>query len=296
MPDAQAFFDQLKSFDVWVVIVQLLLIVVMTFIALRFARGIVRAALHRLFDREASEGTAQELSAFEVERRRRTLEDLTFGVLRVVILVIAFLMALAVLQFDIGPAIAGLGIAGLAVSLGAQSLVRDYLAGAFVLIENQYSKGDIIQIAGATGTVEDISLRRTALRQVDGTVVFVPHGLIETTANLSRNWAAILLDLPFEYGVDMALVTAAVDAAADRMAEDPEWRAAIFERPRVARVERLAEQGAVVRVTGRVAALHRTTAAGVLRGLILEECAKRGLTLGWPQIAYRTATQEGRAE
>ena len=282
MPDLQAFLDDFKTVETWIIVVQLLLIVVLTFVALRFAHRIVRISLRRLFDREAVEGTAQQVNAVEYERRRTTLEDLTYQVLRIIILVIAFLMALAVLHFDIGPAIAGLGIVGLTISLGAQSIVRDYLAGAFVLIENQYSKGDVVQIAGVQGTVEDISLRRTVLRDVDGSVHFVPHGLIDTTTNLSRNWAAITLDLPFEYGVDMALVTAAVDAAAERMATDPEWRAAIFELPKVARVERLAEQGAVVRVTGKVAALYRVTAPGVLRGLILEECAKRGLRIGYP--------------
>ena len=285
MPDAQTFLDELMTVSLWVVIFQLLLIVVLTFIALRFTHNVVRVSLRRLFEREALEGTAQQVNAVEYERRRQTLEDMTYQVLRIIILVIAFLMALGVLHFDIGPAIAGLGIVGLTIGLGAQSIVRDYLGGAFVVIENQYSKGDVVLIAGAQGTVEDISLRRTVLRDVDGAVHFVPHGLIQTTSNLSRNWAAITLDLPFEYGVDMALVTAAVDAAAERMTTDPEWRAAVFERPKVARVERLAEQGAVVRVTGKVAALHRTTAPGVLRGLILEECAKRGVKIGYPQVA-----------
>jgi moderate conductance mechanosensitive channel len=293
VPDAQALLDQLNTVGPWIIVLQLLLIVVLTFVALRFARGIIKASLRRLFDREAHEGTAQQVNAVEYERRRQTLEDLTYQVLRIIILVIAFLMALSVLHFDIGPAIAGLGIVGLTISLGAQSVVRDYLAGAFVLIENQYSKGDVVQIAGAQGTVEDISLRRTVLRDVDGSVHFVPNGLIETTTNLSRNWAALTLDLPFEYGVDMALVTAAVDAAAERMSADPEWERAIFEKPKVARVERLAEQGAVVRVTGKVAALYRSTAPGELRGLILEECVKRGLRLGYPPTTnVRPSTTE----
>jgi len=291
VPDAQEFLDQLKSIDLWIIVFQLLLIVVLTLLALRFAHGIVRASLRRLFTREALEGTAQQVNTVEYERRRQTLEDLTYQALRIIIIVIAFLMALSVLKFDIGPAIAGLGIVGLTISLGAQSLVRDYLAGAFVLIENQYSKGDVVLIAGTQGTVEDISLPRTVLRDIEGAVHFVPHGLIETTSNLSRNWAAITLDLPFEYGVDLKLVTAAVDAAADRMAADPEWRAAIFEKPRVARVERLAEQGAFVRVTGKVAALHRSTAPGVLRGLILEECATRGVKLGYPAMMPSRSTQ-----
>jgi small-conductance mechanosensitive channel len=287
VPDAQEFFDQLRAIELWIVVAQLILIVILTFIALRFAHGVVKAALRRLFEREAVEGTAQQLSAVELERRRRTLEDLAYSTVRVLILVIAFLMSLQVLRFDIGPAIAGLGIIGLALSLGAQNLVRDYVAGAFVLIENQYSKGDVVLIAGQQGTVEDISLRRTVLRDNDGTVHFVPHGLIQTASNLTRNWAGVSLDIPIPYEEDLGRVTEAIDAAGERLANDPQWRSAVFERPRVTNIEKLGEAGIVVHVSGSVAALHRFSIPGVLRGLILDECAKRGLVIGYRAVPKR---------
>lgn len=284
MLDPQAILDQLNSIGLWVAVAQLLLIGVLTLIALRFARGVVAGALRRLFEREVVEGTAQQLSAVELERRRLTLQDLAYRVLRVIILVIAFLMTLEVLRLDIGPAIAGLGIVGLALSLGTQSLVRDYIAGAFVLIENQYSKGDVVEIAGQTGTVEDIGLRRTVLRDSDGTVRYVPHGLIQTASNLSRNWASLVLDVPVPYEENLSAVNAAIDAAGDKFAADPQWRAAVFDKPQVTRVERFAETGIVVRVEGSVAALHRFTAPGVLRGMILDECDKRGLIIGYRPV------------
>jgi len=292
VPDPQAILDQLKTIGLWVAVAQLLLIGILTFIALRFAHGVVAGALRRLFEREVAEGTAQQLSAVELERRRLTLEVLAYRVLRVIILVIAFLMMLEVLRLDIGPAIAGLGIVGLALSLGTQSLVRDYIAGAFVLIENQYSKGDVVEIAGETGTVEDISLRRTVLRDGDGIVHYVPHGLIQTASNLSRSWAGINLDIPVSYTEDLAAVTAAIDAAGDGLAADPKWRAAVFETPHVTRVESLGDTGIVVRVHGSVAALHRVTAAGALRGLILAECDKRGLILGYRSVPSDTPAHD----
>ena len=281
MPDAQALIDEITRAGAWVIVLQLLLILILTWVALRFARGVVAGALRRLFEREAVEGTAQQLSAVEIERRRATLQDLAYSALRVIILVIAFLMVLAVLHLDIGPAIAGLGIVGLALSLGAQNLVRDYVAGAFVLIENQYSKGDVVQIVGVRGTVEDISLRRTVLRDVDGTVHFVAHGLIEVASNLSRSWAGISIDIPVSYEQDVHAMTEAIDAAGERLATDPKWRAAVFEPPRVTRVEGLSEQGMLLHVVGSVAALHRFTAPGELRSLIFDECQKRGLSIGW---------------
>jgi small-conductance mechanosensitive channel len=287
VPDPQQILDELRSVGLWVVLAQVLLIIVLTFIALRFAHGVVAGALRRLFEREAVEGSAQQRSAVEMQRRRQTLEDLCYRALRVIILVIAFLMVLQVLRLDIGPAIAGLGIVGLALSLGSQSLVRDYVAGAFVLIENQYSKGDVVQIAGETGTVEDISLRRTVLRDEDGTVHYVPHGLIQTASNLSRNWAGISMDIPVPYEEDLARVTEAIDAAGETLATDPKWRNAVFEKPHVSRIEKLGETGLVVHVTGSVAAIHRFTLPGLLRGLILAEASKRGLVIGYRAVPER---------
>ncbi|HWH24676.1 MAG TPA: mechanosensitive ion channel family protein, partial [Candidatus Limnocylindria bacterium] len=216
-----------------------------------------------------------------------TLEGLISRSLRVIILIIAFVMALGVMGLDIGPAIAGLGILGLALSLGAQNLVRDYVAGAFVLIENQYSKGDIVQIAGLTGTVEDVSLRRTTLRGYDGTVHYVPHGLIQASSNLTRTWAAIDLDLPVPYEEDLERVTAAVDEAGRRLTADPRWQTRMVRPARVVRVERLAETGLVLKVRGRVAALYRFEAAGELRRLIAEEFDRQGLVLGWRPVPPR---------
>jgi small conductance mechanosensitive channel len=279
--DIQRLIDDLTRAGVWFVVLQIVLIVIATVIALRFAQITVSAALNRLFEREVKEGTAQDVPALEMQRRRQTLDGLLYRAVRIIILVIAFLMTLQALRLDIGPAIAGLGIIGLALSLGAQHLVRDYVAGAFVLIENQYSKGDIVTIAGVTGTVEDVSLRRTTLRDFDGTVHYVPNGLIQTSSNLSRTWAGTYLDVPVPYDEDLDRVTAAIDAAGQRLADDPAWYGRILETPQVLRVDRLAEQGIVIKVFGRVTAVSRFSAAGALRRLIIDECSRRGIVLGW---------------
>jgi moderate conductance mechanosensitive channel len=284
MRELQATFDELVRLGLVDIGLKLLLILVATFLALRFARLTVDAALRRLFQREVEEGAAQDVSALELQRRLDTLDGLINRSLRVIILIIAFLMGLQVMRLDIGPAIAGLGLAGLALSLGTQHLVRDYVAGAFVLIENQYSKGDIVGIAGVTGTVEDISLRRTTLRDLDGTVHYVPHGLIQTSSNLTRTWAGINVDVPVPYEEDMERMTAAIDAAGRRLAEDSRWGGRIVEAPRVVRVENLAEQGIVLKVIGSVGAPHRFAATGELRRLIVEECEREGLTLGFRAV------------
>jgi moderate conductance mechanosensitive channel len=290
MADLTNLLDQLSRAGVLVVVAQLLLVVLATVIALRFAQVTVTAALSRLFHRETTEGTAQELSAGEVERRRATLDRLLYRTLRVIVLVIGFLMLLRVLNLDIGPAIAGLGIAGLAIGLGTQNLVRDYVAGAFVLIENQYSRGDVVTIAGVSGVVEDVSLRRTSLRDTDGTLHTVPHGLIDVTSNLTRSWANINIDVPVSYDEDLTRVSEAIDQAGREFAADPAWKASILEPPRVLRVEQLAEQGMLLKVVGSVAATQRFEAAGELRRRIVAEFDRQGLILGWRLVPPATVT------
>ena len=262
----------------------ILILVVATIVALRFAQITVSAALGRLFDREIKEGTAQDVSAIELQRRRDTLDGLLNRSLRLIILIIAFLMGLQLLNLDIGPAIAGLGLLGLALSLGAQHLVRDYVAGAFVLIENQYAKGDVVSIAGVNGSVEDISLRRTTLRDLDGTVHHVPHGLIETASNLTRGWSRLNLDVPVPYDTPLAGIQKVIDDAGTSLAQDPQWKAKVLEPPRALRIDRLGDMGMIIKVLGTVRAAEQWAAAGELRRLILEGCEREGLTLGWRTV------------
>jgi small conductance mechanosensitive channel len=270
------------------VVIQLLVLIVATWLALRFASLTVRATLGRLFAREVDQGSAQGLDAHEVARRRETLERLLDRVLRVIILAIAFLMALAILGLDIGPAIAGLGVIGLALSLGAQNLVRDYVAGAFVFVENQYARGDVVSIGGVTGTVEDVNLRRTTLRDIDGTLHFVPHGLIATSSNLTRTWANVHLDIPVPYGVDLERLTGVINAAGQELADDPAWRDRVLQPPALLRIGKLGEYGMTAKVLGTVRAVDRWAASGEFRRRLLEGAERAGLTIGWPIEASDT--------
>jgi small conductance mechanosensitive channel len=151
-------------------------------VALRI--GVNVGVRHVIEHRSASSGGL--LPPEGLEGRVRTVGHLIVRVGAAVILVIAVLMVLGVLGIDIGPAIAGLGLVGIAVGLGAQTLVRDWLAGIFVVLENQYSYGDLVRVAGVEGTVEEFSLRRTLLRDADGSVHTVPNGQILVATRLSR--------------------------------------------------------------------------------------------------------------
>ena len=203
---------------------RILVILVVAFIALRVTTFLVHGIVKALLDREATEGTAQELSAVEVQKRMDTLDDLGARVIRFFVIVIAGIMILGALDLDVGPAIAGLGIVGIAVGFGAQNLVKDYLNGALILAENQYSKGDVVSIAGVSGAVEDFSLRRTTLRDLDGVVHTVPNGAIIVASNRTRTWARINQNVTVAFGTDIDKAIQVVEELGKQMAADPVWK------------------------------------------------------------------------
>jgi len=264
-------------------ILPIVLIVVVTIIAIRLARLSVRSLVKALLDREATEGTAQELSAVELKKRMDTLDSLGGRTLQSFIVVIAALMILGQLGLNIGPAIAGLGVVGIAVGFGAQSLVKDYLNGALILIENQFGKGDVVRAAGVSGAVEDFTLRRTTLRDLDGVVHTIPNGEIRVASNLTRVWARINQDVTIAYGTDIDKAIAVVDNVGREMAGDPTWKRRVLEAPRVERVEALAEYGVTLKILGTVRAADQWAAGGDFRKRLLEAFRANGIEIPRPQ-------------
>jgi small-conductance mechanosensitive channel len=259
------------------------IVLVVALIALRAASIFVHGLVKALLDRETTEGTAQELSAVEVQKRMDTLEALGSSVLRLFIIVIAAITILGAFRVEIAPAIAGLGVIGLALGIGAQSLVKDYLNGALILVENQYSRGDVVKIADVSGTVEDFNLRRTTLRDLDGIVHTVPNSAIVVASNFTRTWARVNLDVTVAYGTDLERATEVVDQVGRELAEDPIWHRRVLEPPRVERVEALGEYGVTLKILGSVRAPDRWAASGELRKRLLGAFAANGIEIPRPQ-------------
>jgi len=268
---------------VWDAAIPIALIVVFAYAAIRLARVFVHGVVKTLLDREAFEGTAQELSAVELKKRMDTLDALVGRTLRAFIVVIAGLMVLGRVGLDIGPAVAGLGVVGIAVGFGAQSLVRDYLNGALILIENQFGKGDVVRIAGVDGSVEDFTLRRTTLRDLDGVVHTVPNGEIRVASNLTRVWSRINQDVVVAYGTDIDKAIDVVDKVGVAMAGDPAWKRRVLEAPRVERVAALGEYGVTLKILGTVRAADQWAAAGDLRKRLLVAFKANGIEIPRPQ-------------
>jgi len=263
-------------------VVPILIVLLVAIVVVRLARPFVHGIVKALMDREAAEGTAQELSAVEVSKRMATIDAFGARVIRAFVIIVAALMILRELGLDIGPAIAGLGIVGIAVGFGAQHLVRDYLNGALILIENQFSKGDTVKLAGVAGTVEDFSLRRTTLRDLDGTVHTIPNGEITVASNLTKVWARINEDIQVAYDSDIATVIRIVEEVGQAMADDPLWRRRVLEAPRVDRVKSFDESGVSLKVLGVVRAEDRWVAAGDFRRRLLAAFTAEGVEIPFP--------------
>ena len=264
-------------------VLPVLLMIAVAIVALRLARLFVHGVVKTLLDREATEGTAQELSAVELKKRMETLDTLGGNTLQFLIVAVAGLMVLGQVGLDIGPAVAGLGVVGIAVGFGAQSLVRDYLNGSLILIENQFARGDVVRIAGVAGTVEDFTLRRTTLRDLDGVVHTVPNGEIHVASNLTRVWSRINQDVTVTYGTDIDKAIEVVDNVGREMAGDPIWKRRVLEAPRVERIAALAENGVTLKILGTVRAPDQWAAAGDLRKRLLAAFKEHGIEIPRPQ-------------
>lgn len=174
------------------------------------------------------------------ERRRQraaTMGSLLRSVTTVVVFVVATLTVAAQVGIQLGPLMASAGVAGVALGFGAQSLVKDYLSGIFMILEDQYGVGDVIDTGEAIGTVEEVTLRITRLRDAGGVVWYVRNGEIVRVANRSQGWSTSLVDVPVAYGVDIAQVSGVLDGVVDALWEDEEWGSKLIERPDVAGVE-----------------------------------------------------------
>jgi small conductance mechanosensitive channel len=267
----------------------ILAILVVAAIVIRLAHVFVRSTARALLNRESTEGTATELTALELKKRQDTIEALGVNIIRFFVVIIAGLMILhAGFALDIGPAVAGLGIAGIAIGLGTQHLVRDYLNGALILIENQYARGDVVRIAGVSGMVEDFTLRRTTLRDQDGTVHTVPNGEITVASNLTRVFARINQDVQVVYGTDIERATAVVNGVGEALAADADWAPRILEAPHVDRVSALGEFGIALKILGTVRASEQWAVGGELRKRLLAGFAANGIEIPQPQRVVLT--------
>jgi moderate conductance mechanosensitive channel len=285
-----------EGFAVWLSANLLLLVVLLVgaLIVLRVGRGMIRRLLHRTLLRGALQaGIPPELAEPEVEKRSKTLETLMVTILRWIVIAVVILILLAV--FDLVGVIAALGLVLAALAFAGQDVIRDYLNGMLIILENQFAEGDVVRIAGVSGTVEVVSLRRTQLRDLDGAVHIVPNGEIRVASNLTRLHAGINLDVSVAYGTDVDRAMVVINDVGSAMAADPDWTSRILEAPASLRVNELGDSGVDIKVTGRVLPGEQWAATGELRRRILIAFAEEGIEIPFPHRVVISRTDAGDA-
>ncbi len=218
----------------------------------------------------------------EVERRVETLSSVILRTAEIVLFAFAVLTILPEFGFDIRAVLAGVSITSIAIGLGAQSLVRDTINGIFILSENQYARGDIVTLAGVTGTVEDVSLRRTILRDLDGVMYTIPNGTVVVAANFTRDFSKVRVTIPVAPASDFAKVREVADEVGRVLAADPEYGAMILEAPKYLRIDNIdMMSGVSVQVNGTVVPGKQWEVAGALRARLLEAFQREGVKTPW---------------
>ncbi len=220
----------------------------------------------------------------EIKKRSRTISNVIRGTLGLGLGVVALFTILAEVGVNIAPALASLGIFGLALSFGAQSLIKDLINGLFILVENQYGVGDVVKVGAIAGLVEDVNLRRTVLRDLDGVVHYIPNSEISIASNFTKEFSRVNLNIAVGYGEDLDHVIEVINRVCVEMAGEKEWKDKIIKTPQVLRVDKLADSGIEIKILGDTMPIAQWDIMGELRKRIKREFDKEGIEIPWPHM------------
>ena len=242
-------------------------------------------ALKKLFPPMLSRTMAHSMkgeSKEAIKKRTDTLLSVLIGIGKIFIVVVIVFMILSELDIAITPILASFGIAGLAVGFGAQYLIRDLIAGVFILIENQYRVGDWIGVSGVDGMVEEVNLRKTVLRDFDGTVHHVPNGEIKVASNLTRKFGRINLDISVAYDTDLDHAIKVINRACQEMAADEAWSKVLRHAPQALGVNKLGDSGIDIKIMGDVKPMQQWAVMRELRLRLKKAFDAEGIEIPWP--------------
>ncbi|MCB0997490.1 MAG: mechanosensitive ion channel family protein [Acidimicrobiales bacterium] len=273
---------------------RILLILLVAFVISRLLRRAVARFVARLAEtsskrlhgwRQTGPGRLliEQAENRRADARARTVGDVLGSVATAAVWTVALLMVLGELDINIGPLLAGAGIAGIAFGFGAQTIVRDFLSGLFMLIEDQYGVGDFIDVGEVNGEVEEVSLRTTTLRDIKGTLWHVPNGEIRRVANMSQLWSRAVLDVSVAYEADAREAQDVIKRVADELWQDPEWSPFVLEEPQVLGVQDLGADGVDIRVLVKTEPAVQWKVERELRLRLKETLTDAGIDIPYPQ-------------
>ena len=257
--------------------IKILAILIVTWIILRILKTIIHRVIKSVINK-----TYGIRDGVAVEKRTVTLETVFYSTVKIAVWVIAIMMIIPEFGINIGPILAAVGVAGLAFGFGAQYLIRDLIAGLFIILEDQYRKGDSIKVGDVAGTVEEINLRKTVIRDVDGVEHHIPNGEIKIASNRTKLWAKINLEIGVAYDTDLDKVIKVLNKVGQEMAKDKDWKDIIIEAPQALGVNEFADSAIIIKVSAKVKPGEQWGTARELRKRIKEAFDKEKIEIPFP--------------
>jgi len=238
----------------------------------------------------------REESPDQLAVRSQTLSRVVVQTVSAVVWVVALVMMLSTLGVNIAPLIATVGVAGLALGFAAQNIVRDYLYGFFIIMEDWYRVGEVAMIAGIGGLVEDLNLRRTVLRDLNGTKHFIPNSKVELASNLTREWARINLNVSVAYKENLDRVFGVINQVCQAFKDDPTWGPDMLTTPHVERVDNLGDNGIEIKILGDTKPIRQWALTGELRKRLKDRFDQEGIEIPWPHTKVYFGNTPGEAD
>lgn len=264
-------------------LVNILVIIMVAYLTKTFAMFLINRLVRKAVKRDK----------FKTEQEKVQKGDTLISILGTVILVgvwlIAGLITVSELGVDIAPLLAGAGILGVALGFGAQTIVKDFLAGFFIVAENHYRVGDVVQVnQGIAGVVERVTIRETVLRDLDGMVHHVPNGSIDIATNMTMGYAGINLDIGVSYDTDLDQAEKIINDVGRELSQDEDWSDNIINAPEFLRVDDFGESDIVIKIVGKTIPMKQWAVTGELRRRLKKAFDQNGIEIPFPQrtISY----------
>jgi len=263
--------------------IKIVAIVIVAYLIRKFAGIFIEKVIRKII-------ISDHLLTKEAERKR---EDTLIRIFTVSLGILVWLLALLIILQEagiaIGPLLAAAGIAGLVFGFGGQYLIRDLISGLFIIMENQYRIGDVVCFDGTCGLVEDISMRMTTLRDLDGIVHHVPHGEIKRVSNLSKQFARVNLNIGISYSANLEQVISVVNKVGKELAEDQAWKEYILKAPQFLRIDDFGDSVIIIKILGDTKPLKQWDVTGELRKRLKIAFDREGIEIPFPQRVVHQA-------
>ncbi|MFH1714013.1 MAG: mechanosensitive ion channel family protein [Candidatus Nealsonbacteria bacterium] len=280
-----------QSILVWLLTsgIKIVLILIVARLAISVGKNFIAKTIKKVVNHSDKESE---------ERRENTLIRIFNGTLSVIIWLTVSMMVLDELGVNIGPILAGAGILGVALGFGAQWMIRDFLAGLFIIMENQYKVGDVVCLDATCGGVEDITLRKTVLRDLDGKLHHIPNGSFSKSSNMTGDFSRAHMDVAVAYKEDIDKVMALINKVGKEMAKDSPWKSYILKPIQVLGPgpDSFADSGVILKVLGETKPLKQWDTLKEFRRRLKKEFDKKGIEIPFPQMSVSIRNKNGKSD